>query len=391
MTRSFKYCFLKFRFDLLIPAVWGMISLAFVCYAFFCVASFNQTKKVKKQSISNYESIGQGPFSLNPQYLNPHTPKVLDSFFVTKGSQRILGSDYLHLGSHDSDQLSSLSYNDFLKLEILKDESGKDVVWFIKPIKEEKEAVIFEAKQGAHGSMMIALPVVDIQDTQKDKYQTFLNSEALSVIQKAKLAGMDCLFEDDTTKKAVLLIDLKQILSLNINDALYFVNGKWQKERALSCPIAELRQEGLDFHFLISDASGFFSHIHKLAKSYDETFNIASMIPDSVKVYESGVISCQIGHQRLVLKKGDWVLKTQHVCQILKTKMSLEKLINFERYGPLCVIDDIQISKERSLVRGKIFSPLRIKSHPFEIEAPIVKVTKNLSKPRSKGVRKESL
>lgn len=391
MMRTFKYYFLKFRFDFLIPIVWGMICLAFVCYAFLCVISLNEEKNVKKQSISNYEAIGQGPFSLNPQYLNPHTPKVLDSFFVTKGSQRIFGSDYLHLGSHDSNLLSSLSYDDFLKLDILKDESGKDVVWFIKPVKEEKDAVIFEAKQGAHGSMMIALPVLDIQEMQKDKYLNFLNSEALTKIKKAKIAGMDYLFEGAATKKAVLLMDLKQIISLNINDVLYFVDGKWQKDKAHSCPVAELKQEGLEFQFLVSDASGFFSHIHKLPKINDEIFNVASMMPESIKVYESGVISCQIGHQRLILKKGDWVLKTQHVCQILKSKISLEKLIKFERYGPLCVIDDIQISKERSLVRGKIFSPLRIKAHPFEIEAPIMKVSKNLPKPRSKGVRKESL
>jgi hypothetical protein len=55
--------------------------------------------------VLNYESLGQGPFSLNPQYLNPHTPKVLDSVFAVIGSKVIFGDNYIHIGLEDSLQL----------------------------------------------------------------------------------------------------------------------------------------------------------------------------------------------------------------------------------------------------------------------------------------------
>lgn len=365
----------------------------FVLLASLCWKSFYLTRNQAplKSVSSNYETIGQGPFSLNPQYLNPHTPKVLESFFVVQGSKRVFGKGYLYLGSHDSKTLQKLSYEEFLKLDIFKDDQGRDVVWQIKPLKEDKAFVIFEAKQGLADSMMISLPIVSAQQFQSEEYQNFLNSQPIAVLSKTKIGGSDCLFENDSLKKAVLILDSKKVISLAVDELLYYVGGSWQKEKAEEVFIAELKHDGADFYFNVIDPSGFFQHSLKLIKASQESFSMATMVPENVKVYDTLMISCTIAHQRLILKKGDWVVKAHHVCQVLKSKTSLEKFLNFERYGPLCVIEDIEINKERSLVRGKIFSPLRIKVHPFEIEAPVVKISKNIPKTRSKGVKKEPL
>lgn len=391
MIRNLKYYFLKYRFDLVGPFLWGLLLFAMITAVIGCVFFNHKQTAAKRLSVSNYESIGQGLFSLNPQYLNPHTPKVLDSFFVVQGAKKVHGTHYLYLGAYDTDHLQKLSYNEFLKLDVLKDDQENPVVWLIKPILEEKEAIVFEAEEGVSGPVMISLPIVNINELYKDKYEAFLKNEAITVLAQAKMGGIDALFEEEPAQKIVVVLESKQILSLAIDEALYCVNGKWQKEAALDCLIAELKTDGLNYYFNIIEPSGFFQHSVPLAKIKEETFNFSLMMPKNIKVYESGVISCLIGHQRLILKKGDWVLKSQHVCHVLKSRASLEKLLNFQRYGPLCVIEEVQLRKERSLVRGKIFSPLRIKAHPFEIEAPIVKIAKNAPKMRSKGVKKESL
>lgn len=391
MIRNLKYYFLKYRLDLVIPFLWALV-LGGIFTVVISGVFFKDQKKTSTQVLaSNYESIGQGLFSLNPQYLNPHTPKVLDSFFVIQGAKKVHGSDYLYLGSYDTDHLQKLSHDQFLKLDILKDDQGHGVVWLIKPILEDKEAVVFEAQEGAAQPVMISLPIINTHELYKDKYQAFLKNEAIGILAQAKIGGIDALFEQEKAKKIVIVLNAKHILSLAVDEALYCVDGKWQKEAAQNCLMAELKAEGFEYYFNIIDPSGFLQHSLPVSKIKEEPFNFSLMMPETVKVYESGVISCLIGHQKLILKQGDWILKSQHMCHVLKSRASLEKLLNFQRYGPLCVIEEVQLRKERSLVRGKIFSPLRIKAHPFEIEAPIVKISKNLPKTRSKGVKKESL
>jgi hypothetical protein len=391
MIGSFKYYFLKYRFDLILPFAWGLFLFAVLVSTAWHALVLSNSGLKQEASTYIYETIGQGPFSLNPQYLNPYTPKVLDMFYVTKGAKKDQGHHDLYLGMQHSSDLEKLSYDDFLKLDVMKDDEGHEVIWLIKPIKEDKDLVIFEAKHGFKGSMMISLPVVSMSDVRKDKYQEFLNSEAIAQLSKAKMGGADSLFEHELHKNAVIALGPKTFLSLVIGDKLFWHEHKWQKVKADNTLVAELQYDGHEFYFNVLDAAGFFQHSLKLSKINDEVFNPSSMMPENVKIYESGVVSCTIGHQRLILKNGDWILKTQHICQVLKSRASIERLINFERYGPLCVIEQIQIGKERSLVRGKIFSPLRIKEHPFEIEAPNVKMSPKMTKSRSKGVKKESV
>jgi hypothetical protein len=389
MLKVSKYTWLHFHLEHVLVGVFSACYLALIV---FFAMEFSLYPKVsaKTSTVLSYETIGQGPFSLNPQYLNPKTPKVLDCLYVTCGSPLAYGDDFIHIGLNDTDARQRLSLNKFNKISLVNNEQeSTDGLsrWMIKPLKIEGDHLLAEAMFEKQEPIFVTLPVVG-KNSREHQLQ---DHPGFRLFQKAKYLGQDLLLDGERRDNYRVLLNKDRILNLKSGLRLYFENNDWVFQSLEPELFAEFLIEQSKPLIKVVDKNGFDEIKVYLENVPQERFNHTIFLPKSVRAFPNKTISCFIGKQKFVLKENDWILGSGSFFHVLRSKKEIQSLVDFKTQGPLIVIDEISLSKNLSLVRGKIFSPLRISMHPFEIEAPLMVSSNIPAKNRSKGVKKASL
>ena len=99
-----------------------------------------------------------------------------------------------------------------------------------------------------------------------------------------------------------------------------------------------------------------------------------------IKQRGSSQISCKIGSKTVLLKAGDWLLKTEHGWKNLRTWEEIQKYLSFEIQGDLFVFDGIEKKQGNAIFKGHLFDTMRIQMQ--EISIPLqVTVKKQKKKP----------
>lgn len=93
-----------------------------------------------------------------------------------------------------------------------------------------------------------------------------------------------------------------------------------------------------------------------------------------IKQRGSNQISCKIGLKTVLLKEGDWLLKTEHCWKNLKTWEEIQKYLSFELQGDLFVFDGIEKKQGNAIFKGHLFDTMR--NHVQEITIPLTVTTK---------------
>jgi hypothetical protein len=178
-----KLLWLKYRLELLILIIWTGI---WVFYTLFFGLDFvkrlNTLSSPKIQDF-NFESLGQGPFSLNPQYLNPNTPKILDCVYAAIVSKLVWNDQYIHIGVEDSDFFQPLKLNEFTPIG----SNNLDILahWSLKPVRIDKEVLVVEAKHDNDSSMIISLPLAKLENKKTEEYSIFLEHPGILQLKNA--------------------------------------------------------------------------------------------------------------------------------------------------------------------------------------------------------------
>ncbi len=386
-----KLLWLKYRLELLILIIWTGI---WVFYTLFFGLDFvkrlNTLSSPKIQDF-NFESLGQGPFSLNPQYLNPNTPKILDCVYAAIVSKLVWNDQYIHIGIEDSDFFQPLKLNEFTPIG----SNNLDILahWSLKPVRIDKEVLVVEAKHDNDSSMIISLPLAKLENKKTEEYSIFLEHPGILQLKNAKFIGVDQLisiYDPSSQENPVYRIsfDKNKTLPLKPDQELYFYENQWTLEPAPNGLRAVLIIEDNKPFVMATDKNGLFETRIYLNEISDETFNPQLLMPLKVKGHLNKTFSCYIGSQKFFLKENDWVLKVGNFSQVLKLKENIISLLNFKKTGLLLVIDEVSSNKTTCLIRGKIFSPLRMKVHSFEFEAPMDIPIKKTNKKLTKGIKK---
>ena len=384
-----RFIWLHYKLKWLIVWCWILTCLWVV---FFLGSEFVSISKIKsdEEHVLNFEFLGQGAFSLNPQYLNPKTPIVLDSLYASIASKIKFQDSYIHIGLKEFPHLQKLSTNRFTKIN-LKTKSGEDNVlssWSIKPLHIRDGALVAEAQYLDSGSIVISIPIEAA--TAKDDF--FDTSPCIQALKTATILDVDRLVYDDKSSysKEVehrILFSNKRVLFLKNQDFIYFINGQWQKTPAEKNVIGQFFLIENQATIVVVDETGFNELTIPITKKASENFIFSQYMPHSVKAYPNKMVTCFIGRQRFALRENDWVVKVGNFSQIIKSKNDLQDLLDFKKFGPLVTIENIQYMKQSCFIRGKIYSPLRMNVHPFEIEAPIIIPEKASVKHRARGVK----
>lgn len=166
-------------------------------------------------------------------------------------------------------------------------------------------------------------------------------------------------------------IETGELLEIQEKDWLVWKEAKWEKAETPDpkLPIAKIQTitpktlilEGWDSngHTRIGLPLG---SAPLLKMKAEELFS-------AIRIRSEKQISCMMEKQCLVLKTGDWVLKTSNRWKILRKKEEREAFLNGKLFGELFILDQISQKQGQKMIQGRLFNPGRTQIVTIEIAA----------------------
>ncbi|MBS0615183.1 MAG: hypothetical protein JSR58_01355 [Verrucomicrobia bacterium] len=158
-------------------------------------------------------------------------------------------------------------------------------------------------------------------------------------------------------------------------DLLVWADQMWQEGASLERPLAKVTNvTSSSVEVDIWDASGFrevhvaipFKNVHQMPLRAEEV--ITSLRPKAARE-----ITCLLGKRRVVLKAGDWWLKTQTGFKNIRRMQDIEDVLAHRLQGELFIFDEITNDKGRMTIQGTHFDATHTHMQPLMITATVEK------------------
>ncbi len=206
-----------------------------------------------------------------------------------------------------------------------------------------------------------------LQETPIRSAETFSSSSPFGELVQGRL-GPDVLSEKYGSTMVYRLEMGTSSFSIKPTEWLAFKDGKWQPvahlEEAKNLPIARLNPssptefEGWDgpsyVRFRLSAPA-----LQPLKVRGDELFG-------QLRVRSEKQVSCMLDKQCLVLRPGDWVLKTENRWKIVRKPEEKAKLLKGSLSGDLIVLDRVEARGSTKSVVGHYIAANRLQCVPIE-------------------------
>jgi len=101
-------------------------------------------------------------------------------------------------------------------------------------------------------------------------------------------------------------------------------------------------------------------------------------MPSSIRMRTSSQVSCLIGKRRVIVREGDWLLKTATGWRNLKTREEIDAVLEHRLRGQLLVFDHLE-REGGSILKGYLFDEMRTQQLPFSLPIAEKKTRKKLS------------
>lgn len=181
-------------------------------------------------------------------------------------------------------------------------------------------------------------------------------------LAEAKYWGID-LFKEQYAGCRAERLEMGELIELAKGDLLAYAEGKWQKicslEEGRGKPIARLQAS--NSKGLIFEGWGGDEYVRFLIPTTAESSPKlkGDEVLTAVRVRSEKQISCMLEKQCLVLKTGDWVLKSKGRWKVLRRKEDRDAYLNTKLVGDLFVFDHIQMKQGQKIVQGRLFNMSR--------------------------------
>lgn len=386
MQGSLKFFWLKHRIELWVKVICliilSSVSLVFIQY----IQNPNACFFKEKETESFLEDLDQTLFSLNPQFLNPEFPKILESFYAFCAASLVYGTNNIHLVDQNSDAIIQLDYQEFVQLSQFIPKLNEENDWAVKPLKVDQNFLLAEAKNGLGPLQLIKIPMVDFSVFDQAKYEMFLNHLALKEIKSSKYVGEDLLIKSSTDVEKNEFYRLKigsKIQIFEKNKRFFFKKGIWDQSSDGAELVLNFDEVGQDLYANIADGQGRFQQRYLIEKQPKENLDLSNLMPKSTHYLSKSSFFCLLGLQKMTLQEGDWILKEKNFFRLLKSKNEIEQLLSFKKQGLLLIIDSVKESKNQLDIKVKIFSPLRTQMQESSLQILVPKPTTVKSKKRA--------
>lgn len=158
-------------------------------------------------------------------------------------------------------------------------------------------------------------------------------------------------------------------------DCLVWADQMWQEGSSPGLPLARVTSvssSGVEVD--VWDASGF-REVHMTVpfkSSFSAPVRIEEMIT-SLRPKTPREITCLLGKRRVVLKAGDWWLKTRTGFKNIRRMQDIEDVLSHRLQGELFVFDEVSSDKGRMVLQGTYFDASHTHMQPIVVTAAVEK------------------
>lgn len=346
--------------------------------------------KKKSQAACLYplDAIGTGPLALRPKIACGWVSRIAEEFSVVAFNSRpdVLQKDAkILIGTREGKESAIFQNGKAIFLQERTEGKGLAIsdlptaIW-IKPILLDNGNVLIEA-----GRKMISREG-EILGEEKGEFIAPLHKSS-SLRQHENLLDLKAalhLGEDPLIEKygGAEYASWKEKIKLHIasgpksyavfvskGDFLQFKDQEWRITSSDSLspdlPLASVvssSSKAVEIHAW--DASGFFSiECTVQPKALDRGEVSHELYPTALRLRSNTQVSCILGKKRMLIKKGDWLLKTASGWRNLRRADEIEDCLFHRLNGELFIFDSIERQQGKTSLVGYIFDALRTQAH----------------------------
>lgn len=208
------------------------------------------------------------------------------------------------------------------------------------------------------------------------------------VLNEAKWWGPDLLIQNyggaeyrqwRDKQKIEFFHPIPYALFVTAGDFLLFENDRWkvvpQSEVKSNRPLAVVRSMGRGLEIEAWDATGFRSVEYKYNQQHPQPIaHKMDNLPTAFRMRTSTQVTCLFGKKRVILKKGDWLLKTATGWHILKKWDEIEDCLQHRVKGELFIFDELEKDEGKVSLKGHLYDEMRVQVQ--QVAIPIIKEKK---------------
>ncbi len=209
----------------------------------------------------------------------------------------------------------------------------------------------------------------------------FSEGSPFRLLAEAKWLGRDQFREQGGEKLEIGAA--AEFLEIKEGDWLVWKEQKWEKSAIPEKDQPIARVQSLTDKALILEGWDLDGYIRlSLNPAIGSPFKIRSEdLLSAIRIRSEKQISCMLEKQCIVLKTGDWVLKTGGRWKILRRKEERDAFLNGKLFGELFIFEQISQKQGQKVIQGRLFSPGRTQVIAIEMAAQ----TRKPSERKGKG------
>jgi hypothetical protein len=351
---------------------------------------------VKRKSQAAYlyplDAIGTGPLALRPKIACGWVSRIAEEFSVFAFNSRpdVLQKDAkILIGTKEGKESAVLQNGKAIFLQERTEGKGLEIsdlptsIW-IKPILLDNGSVLIEA-----GRKLISRDGEVLGEEKGEfiaplhKNASFRQQESLSDLRAALHLGEDPLIEKyggaeyaswkEKIKLHITSGSKSYAVFVSKGDFLQFKNQEWRiasgdalsPDLPLACIVSSCSKA---VEIQAWDASGFFSiECTVTPKILEGRSVLHELYPTALRLRSNTQVSCLLGKKRMLLKKGDWLLKTASGWRNLRRADEIEDCLFHRLKGELFIFDGIEKQQGKTFLAGYIFDALRTQAHAISL------------------------
>ncbi len=345
--------------------------------------------------VPSYEAIGMNALSLNANQFSDALPNLAQEILVlSRNSRPDRQNQDLLIALKGSKQEKVVANGDtlFLTVKAKSEEEMAQVTFavkpaelWIKPLLLDKTSVLIEEGSGDKKTQFIIQEGPGKKGARDEPY--------FKSIKSAKCWGTDLLVrqyggEEYRRMQEAQKIEFPEgnVCFVKPGDYLTWANNQWMltslEEASPKLPLARIGpSRGGQVEIEAWDETGFFPlEVKWERESAPKMQYRVEEILSSVRLRTSSAVTCVMGKRRLILKKGDWLLRTSQGWHKLKSLEDIENCLQHKVRGELFVFDGVKKEGPKATLLGHLFDPMRTQVQPIVIPIVADKKPKEMEK-----------
>jgi hypothetical protein len=372
----------------------GMVLLAAFLFSIFWLVFMGLQSDESSFSRScalpsiDYMKIGKGPLAISPKGISPEFEPLVKELVVlgknTRPDSGALSTATISIGlktSGDQKQLVSGQ-----KLFLAADggsykftDEKTDLSLLPLPMAGSEVLLQIETPEKREEVILTASAFLD-RSLDEETY--------VQVIKKGKMWAPDLFLHQwggdeyrDLSSKQKVEIDGK-VYFLSVGDLLWWDENEWKVGKAAleDSPLAKFMSASVQgMNFEVWNPSGYSSSKINVALQSSRAPQKAEEVITSVRPRSGSEITCQLGKRRVIVKEGDWWIKTDRRWRSLKTAADLEAFLHHDIQGELFIFEKVENMKGKTILKGRCFDKMRTESLPISLVVNTEKKTPSSS------------